>query len=141
MLTNAPVGEHVAPYMAHPHQNRGDVWLWKSGWINLSPARGPAPTRGAAVAASGGFANAETEGDVRRIVQSCVELSAASAQHVDVAQRPQACFPLSTRLLMMDQHPELAATGVHLPPFVSAVEEVARRYLRDARDALSSGAD
>ena len=56
LLTNAPIGKHIAPYMAHAHQNRGNIWLRQKGWVTLFPAPDPAPWRGAAVAASGGFA-------------------------------------------------------------------------------------
>ena len=52
VIARADVGNLVAPYMIHLHQNRGNVWLRQVGWTNLYPSRDPAPEWGAAVAAS-----------------------------------------------------------------------------------------
>ena len=51
VIALADVGNLVAPYMIHLHQNRGNVWLRQVGWTNLYPSRDPAPEWRAAVAA------------------------------------------------------------------------------------------
>ena len=51
VIARADVGNLVAPYMIHLHQNRGNVWLRQVGWTNLYPSRDPAPEWRAAVAA------------------------------------------------------------------------------------------
>ena len=115
------------------------------------------PRGGAAVAASGGFANAALPSAARRVIRSCRRVSEVSARHVtDATVRRQVSFLLATRLLMMD--PVSPATACSNPQrrrspaeadaatrracdVVAPFENVARHILNEVAHVSSSDDD
>ena len=106
MLTTANIGEHIAPYMAHLHQNRGNVWLRQMGWITLFLMSDPAPAWKSAVADRNGFSSAMGLPEFRGVMNNCRGVAEESVRHVREDQRPRVCMCMYCRLMMMDHDDE-----------------------------------